>query len=206
MKEIIYLLGLPCVGKSTIVEEWKKRGGLVLPEFLEPVPDFVHNSWLGNQKSKLDAQKWALEQHYKKDQLIKDLKTESPVVVERSPLDALVYGRVLGGEARSWTETQISKRQWAEGTLVLLQAAQDVLRQRWVSGRGLTTDDWNLQWGPFSNLLQDQYLILRNMFGIPIVRTDLPLEGTMKALEDVSLDKSTYKIESLIFPLSSKER
>ena len=98
MKKVVYLLGIPCAGKSTIMNEWRNKGGMTLPEFTEPVPDFVHNAWLGSEETQLNAQKWALEQNVKKETMIRNLDYDGTLVVERSPIDAVVYARAFGGK------------------------------------------------------------------------------------------------------------
>lgn len=206
MNRAVYLLGLPCTGKSTILKEWQIRGGSVLPEFLDPVPDFVHNSWLGEEKSRLQAEKWVIEQCVRKDDMLKNQDIKGTILIERSPLDIVVYGRVFGSRVSSWTETEVLKRQWTPGVLVFLTSSFDVLKERWMLGRGLSVQDWQRQWEPFSLRLQEQYEVFTGTYGIPTIRTDTSLEETMRNLDIFVENGLTYNFESLVQPFGHKER
>lgn len=206
MKKIVYLLGLPCTGKSTIVKEWGNRGGATLPEFLEPVPDFVHNSWRGDEDIKLKAQKWAVEQYIRKDELIRNLDCEGILIVERSPIDAVMYAKAFGGKVASWTELEVSKRLWSPGIPILLTTNLELLEERWTQGRGLSFEEWEYQWKPFSIALQKHYENLKRTFGIPSIQTDTSLVETMGRLQVVIENGLTYGVESLVSPSNYKER
>ncbi len=206
MKKVVYLLGIPCAGKSTIMNEWRNKGGMTLPEFTEPVPDFVHNAWLGSEETQLNAQKWALEQNVKKETMIRNLDYDGTLVVERSPIDAVVYARAFGGKVALWTENEVAKKSWAPGILVLLTTDYERLKKRWILGRGLPRESWEQQWEPFSQALQRQYEMFKRTFGIPSIQTDTPLGETMRRLHILAEDGLTYNIESLVRPSSHKER
>ncbi|EKD65694.1 MAG: hypothetical protein ACD_50C00014G0004 [uncultured bacterium] len=206
MKKVVYLLGVPCAGKSTIIKEWRHKGGMTLPEFTEPVPDFVHNAWLGSKEAQLNAQKWALEQNFKKDEMIRNLPYDGTLIVERSPIDAVVYARAFGGKVALWTETEVAKNNWVPGMLVLLATDYENLKERWILGRGLSREDWEHQWKPFSRALQGQYEMFKRTFSIPSIQTDTSLGETMRQLHTLAENGLTYNIESLVRPSSHRER
>lgn len=199
-------MGPPCSGKSTIIKEWQKKGGLVLPEFLEPAPDFINNSWLEGVGSQIRAQEWVIEQHLKKDEIIQTLVGDEPLLVERSPLDAVVYGRALGKIVAELTEPIVAKQTWTQGALILLTTDSDLLRRRWIQTRNLSPEGWDQQWGPFSQSLQQHYSFFEKTFGIPTLSTGIPIDQTMGRLEILIERGGTYGIESLLKPLSQKEK
>ncbi len=198
MSRVVFLIGPPCSGKSTLIKEWERRGGVVLGEFLEPVPEFVHNSWLGSEEEQVAAQKWAVDQHRRKDDILQSLDTNEPILVERSPLDVVAYGRVFGGDVARQTEAEVLKRRWTPGALILLETDEDALKQRWVTGRGLPPADWDNQWEPFSVELQKQYDTLRRSFGVPVINTETSVDDSMERLHALVERCPTYQIESLI--------
>lgn len=198
MKKVVYLLGIPCGGKSTIIKEWQHKGGMTLPEFTEPVPDFVYNAWLGNKDTQLKAQKWVLEQNLKKDEMIRNLRYEKTLVVERSPIDVVVYARAFGREVALWTENEVAKKSWVPGILIIIATDYERLKDRWILGRGLSRENWEQQWKPFSQVLQGQYEMFKRTFDIASIQTDTPLGESMRQLHTLVENKLTYNIESLV--------
>lgn len=199
MKEIVYLVGPPCTGKSTILKEWQNKGGIAVPEFLEPVPDFVVNAWNQDREVQLAGQQWIMGQHIRKDIFIKNLDVDGVIAVERSPLDALVYSRVFGGEINSWTEIEVAQRNWQPGLMVLLTVGPEIIKDRWVNTRNLPLETWENQWAPFTHELQRQYKHFSDSFGFPNIQTGNTLEDTMNQLYAiVNGNKAFYCVENLI--------
>lgn len=206
MKEVVYLMGPPCSGKSTLLEQWKDIGGQIVPEFTTPVPDYVHNAWLGDEDMKLKAQQWAFEQNVHKDDLIKKLSTEGTILVERCCLDVLSYSRALKGKAAIWTENSISRRKWTPGKVILLSASIEVLRERWLSVRHIASQEWVNQWLPLSESLWSFYSKLQHDFGIPIISTETDLNTTIQQLTETIHWGPSFTLEGMVYLPNNKER
>jgi len=199
-------MGPPCTGKSTLLKEWEKNGGQYVAEFLEPVPDFVHNSWIGDENTKLLAEQWALQQNIRKDEIIQKRETDLPLLVERCPLDVLVYARAFGGKAASWTEREVAKRSWSPGKLILLTTDIDVLKERWMTSRNLSLSEWNNQWLPLTRSLYKYYEELRQIYDIPSLSTEKTIDETFLNLKKLSEISPLYHPEGMVYQKTRRER
>ncbi len=206
MKEIVYLIGPPCAGKSTIINAWQASGGIIVPEFTDPVPDYVHNAWLGDEATRAKAQAWAFEQNLRKNKILTNLVSEQRILVERSVLDVLAYSRVFGGRVATWTETMIARNQWQPGKLILLTTKLETLQQRWLQERGLSPTDWQNQWQPLTAALMREYTRLQETYGIPRLSTEDNLSVTLAELNETLNHAPRFTLEGMIFRPGGKER
>lgn len=202
---IVYLSGLPCTGKSAVLIEWAKRGGEIIPEFLTIPPPYVVDAWQSDEKTKLLAQQWIFNQYVEKEDRIREHTGNSPLLVERSPIDAVVYSRALGGLVARWTDNEVAMRTWTPGKIVFLNADVEILRNRMISGRDVSPTDWE-QSLSFSQLLDHHYSYFVKLFGIPVINTANDIGIIMQEIKKLSQEGPTYVIEQLIYPHSSQER
>ena len=198
-------MGLPCTGKSTLLKEWEERGGSVVPEFVREVPLYVRDAWKSDPDVQLEAQKWILDQYRQKDEFIKGLDYDGPLLVERSPLDAVIYSRSFGGKVALFTDSEVVKRAWVPGKIILLKASEEVLRERLMKERGFTYEEWQQDLA-FSKVLESHYRSFEAEHGISSINTQQNIKETMYQLMTTMREGTSYHIETLIASRLSKER
>jgi len=68
-----------------------------VPEFYEPVPDFVRQAFDKSDNEKIKAQNWAIDQHQLKAKNVSRCISDGMnVVIDRSPIDVAAYSHYLG--------------------------------------------------------------------------------------------------------------
>ena len=203
MRTIVYIMGVPCSGKTTILKQWTRKGGATVPEFFEGVPDYVHNSGKESFNVKREAQSWVLEQHRLKELCMQNFALDGVILVERSPLDLVAYGRALDelymskevvtpeASIARWTEKQVTSMSWTPGIFILLEASIDVIGKRWIVQRKITWEQWENYWKPFTEVLQKEYRnVLMGAYtgkrnrNIVTIRTDESIEASLAQIEE----------------------
>lgn len=158
MSKTFFLSGIPGVGKSTLLAELKKNLGdkfLILPEFLEPFPRFVNDAGTLDKESQIKAQEWVIRQHARKAEMAQ--KYKKPVIMERGIMDALAYSWALGKDVYEHSLNFASQYKWPDGNVFLLNAPEEIIKDRFTKRDHIPEKEWQDYWQPFMQRIRDGY-------------------------------------------------
>jgi len=184
-KQFFYISGVPASGKSTFLREIEGKFGKniqIIPEFLEPFPKFVNDAGKIGLEQRMAAQKWAIDQHAKKNEIAQ----ESPhdiVVMERGIVDALAYSWALGNQVYSFSLEYTNKYNWIPGNVLLLDAPEEVIKSRFMLRDTITEKDWTSYWEPYMRKIREGFLkteILLPQFSFHRIDTNHELKEGQK--------------------------
>lgn len=121
MSKTIYLCGVPCSGKTTLIDLLVSQLGCIgVPEFLAATPeDFWALSSSSTTEHVQRVIRWCYNQVLLKERMIRQHK-RSLVACDRSPLDLLVYAKTLSAEVTFWLHKRMQRVIWRNGIVVLL--------------------------------------------------------------------------------------
>lgn len=170
-RQVIYITGLAGSGKTTQVHVLAERlGAHTIPEFLEPMPDWVLNTRIDSPiERKTDAQLWVLGQYAQKNELIG--RQEGRVVVDRTWPDALTYASIYGPETLREVIRTAEKIKWKSGLFIALLADPEVIKVRLMAKFGLSEGQWRDSWKSYIKELRAAVLQLVTVSGILSIDT-----------------------------------
>ncbi len=158
MQKVVYLSGLPTTGKSTMLNYLGSIFGqkyLFLPEFLEPFPQFVNERGERDEASRIRAQEWAINQHALKTKIARE--DGRSTIMDRGVFDALAYSWAMSNEVFLQSLILVASQSWLEGTIILLDAPDSVIRDRLAQRDGVTADSWASYWQPYITKVREGY-------------------------------------------------
>lgn len=145
-RRVVYLSGLPCTGKTSVLSGLGNQGWATVPEFLEQVPNEVRQAFTGDSEDMLNAQRWVINQHLQKSKMVGGfLESGQNVAVDRGPLDALIYSKTLGENIYRFTVGELKRHRWVDGEVYLLTADSETIMRRFFTRDGwgtLTEESW----------------------------------------------------------------
>ncbi len=187
-RKVLYLSGLMGSGKTAIVETLGREGYIakVVPEFLDPIPDFVMDTRPSSPiEEKIAAQLWILEQYEKKNILVKDIRDN--VVVDRTWIDCLTYSVIYGPETTGVITAKIAETDWVPGKYIIVYADPRAVKDRLMGNFQLSEEQWDSSWSPYVDALHDTVLeILSHGYGVGIDTTNLSIEqATQRVVQEI---------------------
>ena len=187
-ERVIYLSGLPGSGKTTITRQLAQRlHATVIPEFLEPIPQWVIATRRDAPISdRIAAQRWVIAQHAAKNLLVREAGREgAPVLVDRTFVDAALYAAAYGADTLEATLDELDQHTWVRGLFLILYAKPDVIKSRMIARADCNASDWEAHWRGFVEQLLAGALELATMADIYAVdNSDLQLEETLAIVHE----------------------
>lgn len=188
--QIIYLCGLPGSGKSTAASYVARTiGASLIAEFIDPIPEWVVNiRGSASAGDRIKAQLWAVMQHARKNQMLRDeRRSANSVVVDRTFVDAVLYASVFGDTTLTLTLDEVDKHDWLPGVYFLLYAQPNEIKRRMITRGDCTEESWDLDWRDFVSQLLAGAQTLSQFSEIHLIdNTSFGIEETAAAIINIT--------------------
>jgi len=164
LKKFYYISGIPATGKSTLIQLLKANefpNVFFIPEFLEPLPEFVYRAEKSSFYAKCKAQEWIITQHALKTQMGLSDQNHQIILMERGLVDALAFSWALGQDIYSYSLKFAEGFEWVQGKVILLDASDNAIKSRIMSRDNLTESDWQNYWQPYFRRVREGYQKIR---------------------------------------------
>jgi thymidylate kinase len=188
-QKILYLSGMPGSGKTTSMDAISADlGATKIPEFLESIPDLVlFARETDNEEQNLAAQLWTLNQHIRKDLLIKSLRGK--IIVDRTWIDTVVYSLIYGKAVAKEIISKINEVDWSNGKNIILVTDLETARERLSERWKISKTDWEYNWEGFIKDLHYYYTAgVGELLGTEVIDTShIAVNETLEKIKSIFL-------------------